>query len=63
VLTALDGVGDGRAYLNFPGFLEEGDDLVRRSLGPNYDRLAQLKARVDPGNLFRRNANIPPAID
>jgi FAD/FMN-containing dehydrogenase len=62
VLTALDGVGDGRAYLNFPGFLEEGDDLVRRSLGPNYDRLAQLKARVDPGNLFRRNANIPPAI-
>jgi FAD/FMN-containing dehydrogenase len=61
VLTALDGVGDGRAYLNFPGFLEEGDDLVRRSLGPNYDRLAQLKARVDPHNLFRRNASIPPA--
>jgi FAD/FMN-containing dehydrogenase len=61
VLTALDAVSDGRAYLNFPGFLEEGDDLVRRSLGPNYERLARLKARVDPGNLFRRNANIPPA--
>lgn len=61
VLTALGAVGDGRAYLNFPGFLEEGDDLVRRSLGPNYERLARLKARVDPGNLFRRNANIPPA--
>jgi FAD/FMN-containing dehydrogenase len=60
VLTALDAVSDGRAYLNFPGFLEEGDDLVRRSLGPNYERLARLKARVDPGNLFRRNANIPP---
>ena len=63
VLTALEAVSDGRAYLNFPGFLEEGDDLVRRSLGPNYERLARLKARVDPDNLFRRNANIPPAAD
>ena len=43
--------------------VEEGDDLVRRSLGPNYDRLAHLKTRVDPDNLFRRNANIPPATD
>ena len=50
----------GGAYLNFPGFLEEGQSLVRASMGGNYTRLAQLKQRLDPENLFRRNANIEP---
>src|SRR5262245_44043985 len=61
VLRALEPHAAGGAYLNFPGFLEEGQDLVRASHGSNYARLAALKARLDPENLFRRNANIEPA--
>jgi FAD/FMN-containing dehydrogenase len=48
-------------YFNFPGFLEEGEDLSRASYGTNYDRLARLKAKHDPTNLFRMNQNIKPA--
>jgi FAD/FMN-containing dehydrogenase len=50
----------GGAYLNFPGLLEEGESLVRRSLGDTYARLAALKATYDPDNLFRRNHNVRP---
>ena len=51
----------GGAYLNFPGFGEEGAALVRSSYGGNYDRLAAVKAKYDPNNLFRVNLNIAPA--
>ncbi len=61
VLGAVESYASGGAYLNFPGFLEEGQSLVRASLGSNYDRLASLKQRLDPDNLFRRNANVVPA--
>jgi FAD/FMN-containing dehydrogenase len=50
----------GRIYLNFPGLGEEGEDLVRRSYGANYARLAEIKRRYDPDNLFRFNQNIRP---
>jgi FAD/FMN-containing dehydrogenase len=48
-------------YVNFSGFGEEGDDLVRAAYGDNYARLAQIKAKYDPDNLFRVNQNIKPA--
>jgi hypothetical protein len=41
------------AYFNFPGFVEEGDRLVRDSYGENYDRLAEIQRRYDPKGLFR----------
>lgn len=51
----------GGSYLNFPGFGEEGEDLVRRAFGPNYADLAIIKAKYDPSNFFRLNQNITPA--
>jgi FAD/FMN-containing dehydrogenase len=50
----------GGVYLNFPGFLEEGERLLREGYGANYERLQQLKAKYDPTNLFHLNANIEP---
>ena len=35
--------------------------MVVASHGPNYPRLQALKQRLDPDNLFRRNANIEPS--
>jgi FAD binding domain/Berberine and berberine like len=50
-----------------PGFLfdhDAGPEGVRRAYAePDYRRLAALKARHDPGNLFRVNHNIPPVSD
>ena len=42
----------GGVYLNFPGFAEEGDDLMRATYGRNYDRLRSIKAAYDPDNVF-----------
>src|SRR2546430_2165197 len=51
----------GGVYLNFPGLGEEKEALVRAGYGANYDRLAELKAKYDPENLFRMNMDIAPA--
>ena len=48
------------SYLNFPGMGEEGEALVRAAYGRNYERLAALKQKYDPTNLFRMNQNIKP---
>jgi FAD/FMN-containing dehydrogenase len=53
--------GPGGLYLNFAGFGEEKEALVRAGYGENYERLSQLKARYDPTNLFRMNQNVTPA--
>jgi FAD/FMN-containing dehydrogenase len=51
--------GDDGAYVNFLG--DEGPGRVRQAYpGPTWDRLVEVKRRYDPGNLFRRNQNIPP---
>jgi FAD/FMN-containing dehydrogenase len=51
--------GTGRTYVNFQS-ADEPDAGVRASYGSNYPRLAALKHRYDPGNLFRSNRNIAP---
>ncbi len=53
---------ENRAYLNFPGHGEDGEELTREAFGSNYTRLAQIKAKYDPENIFRFNQNITPEI-
>ncbi|MBV8819292.1 MAG: FAD-binding oxidoreductase [Acidobacteriaceae bacterium] len=45
-------------YVNF--MMEEGTNRIEATYGENYARLRQVKARYDPGNLFRVNQNIEP---
>jgi FAD/FMN-containing dehydrogenase len=57
--SALHPYSAGGAYVNF--MMEEGDERIRATYGKNYDRLAKIKKRYDPANLFRVNQNIKPA--
>ena len=50
----------GGAYPNFM-MDDEGDARLKATYGDNYNRLAALKKRYDPANLFRVNQNIRPA--
>jgi FAD/FMN-containing dehydrogenase len=49
----------GGGYVNF--LMNEGQDRVKASYRGNYDRLAQIKSRYDPDNIFHINQNIQPA--
>ena len=50
----------GSVYVNFLGVGDGGEDRVKASYGPNFDRLAKIKAKYDPDNLFRVNRNVTP---
>jgi len=56
---ALHPYSAGGAYVNFMG--DEGDERIAASYRDNYPRLAQIKRKYDPNNLFRMNQNIKPA--
>ena len=50
----------GRVYLNFPGHGEDGAEMTRKTFGPNYRKLVEIKTKYDPENRFRFNQNIEP---
>ena len=53
----------GTTYTNFTGQADEAASaLAAGAYGENMDRLRQIKAKYDPGNFFRLNANITPAV-
>ena len=45
----------------YSNFAMDEPDRVRGMYGANYDRLARIKAKYDPDNVFRVNQNIQPA--
>jgi hypothetical protein len=56
---ALHPYSAGGAYSNF--MMDEGQERVKASYKHNYGRLAKIKAKYDPTNLFRINQNIKPS--
>ncbi len=58
--AALHPYSAGGAYVNM--MMDEGEDKVKAAYRDNYARLAQVKRKYDPGNLFRVNQNIKPAV-
>jgi hypothetical protein len=56
---ALHPYSAGGTYLNM--IMDEGEDRIKASYRDNYARLAQIKAKYDPQNLFHVNQNIRPA--
>jgi len=49
----------GGGYVNF--MMEEGQERIKATYRDNYERLAEIKRRYDPDNLFHVNQNIVPA--
>lgn len=58
LFTATEPFATGSAYVNF--MPEDETDRVEKVYGVNYHRLAEIKRRYDPHNMFRMNQNIRP---
>lgn len=56
---ALHPYSAGGGYVNM--IMDEGEERVKAAYRENYERLAQIKAKYDPQNLFHVNQNIKPA--
>ena len=58
--AAMAPFASGGVYVNLLG--EDEPERVPHAYGSNHARLAELKARWDPENLFRNNHNIAPRL-
>jgi FAD/FMN-containing dehydrogenase len=58
--AALAPHSEAGGYVNFAS--ADDQQRVRENYGPGYDRLAEVKRRYDPANLFHLNQNIAPAV-
>jgi hypothetical protein len=58
--NAVHKFNPGGGYVNFMD-ADEGEARVKASYGEHYERLAAIKRKYDPANLFRVNQNIRPA--
>lgn len=58
--NAVHKFNPGGVYINFMD-ADDGEARVKASYGDNYQRLAAIKKKYDPANLFRVNQNIRPA--
>ena len=62
VAALADTLAGGAATPTYVGFLGGGADDLERAYPPaTLARLAEVKRRYDPDNLFRLNLNVPPA--
>ena len=59
LLQASAAFASAGAYVNF--LTADETDRVKVAYGQNYDRLAQVKRKYNPENLFRTNWNVKPA--
>ncbi len=57
--TAMQPFAAEGYYINYMAEIES-EERARAAYGDNYARLAALKTKYDPTNLFRLNHNIPP---
>lgn len=59
-LKDMEPFSPGGLYVNFSGFGEEGEQLVKSAYGDNYEKLVKIKRKYDPENIFQMNQNIKP---
>ena len=58
--SALHPHSAGGAYVNM--IMDEGQERIRAAYRDNYPRLAAIKQKYDPANLFHVNQNIKPSV-
>ena len=65
VETLMGDLREGQPGGAYVGFLaDEGEGRIREAYpDATWERLAGIKARYDPTNLFHRNQNVPPNVD